>query len=62
MSSDGFCVIYMEGGLLRGCFAINGDVREFAMIKQLIQKRIDLSGKDANLEDPASDVKAILKG
>ena len=62
MSSAGFCVLYMEGGLLRGCLAVNGDVREFAMIKQLIQKRIDLGGKDAELENPAADVKAMLKG
>jgi NADPH-dependent 2,4-dienoyl-CoA reductase/sulfur reductase-like enzyme len=59
MSSDGFSVLYMNGSRLTGCFSINGDVREFAMIKQLIQKRTDLTGKDDQLQNRDCDVKTL---
>jgi NADPH-dependent 2,4-dienoyl-CoA reductase/sulfur reductase-like enzyme len=56
-----FTIIYLKAGRPTAFFAINQPAREYAAIRRLIQTRADLAGREAYLEDPSANLRALLK-
>lgn len=61
LESNSFTVLFLKDDRLRAYFAVNTDKRAFPPMQKLIRQNIDLSGQDAVLADPSSDLKALLK-
>jgi hypothetical protein len=55
-----FTVLYLKDKVLRAYFAVNTGAKEFPALQRLIKQRRDLSGKEAQLQDPAAPVKNLL--
>ena len=56
-----FTVLYMKGGLLTAYFAINTEAREFSVFRRLILMKKDLTGRESELEDPATELRPLLQ-
>ena len=54
-----FTVLYLKQHVLRAYFAINTGAKEFPVLQRLIRQKKDLSGKEAQLQDPASALKGL---
>jgi NADPH-dependent 2,4-dienoyl-CoA reductase/sulfur reductase-like enzyme len=56
-----FTVLYMKDGLLTAYFAVNVEAREFSVFRRLILMKKDLAGREAELEDPATELRPLLQ-
>lgn len=57
---NAFTVLYLKNHVLRAYFAINTGSREFPVLQTLIRRRKDVTGREAQLQDPAFAIKALL--
>src|SRR5579884_1041258 len=55
-----FFLLYLKDHRLTAYFAVNGSSREFPPLQRLIKQKKDLSGKEAQLEDPSIPIKSVL--
>ena len=55
-----FTVLYLKHQALTAYFAINASSKEFPALQRLIRLKKDLTGKEAQLQDPTSAVKQLL--
>lgn len=55
-----FFVLYLKDNALRAYFAINADQRSFPPLQRLIRSATDLSDRLAELQDPTSNLRALL--
>jgi 3-phenylpropionate/trans-cinnamate dioxygenase ferredoxin reductase subunit len=55
-----FTVLYLKGKVLRAYFAVNTGSKEFQILQRLIRQRKDMTGKEAQLQDPNFAVKGLL--
>jgi NADPH-dependent 2,4-dienoyl-CoA reductase/sulfur reductase-like enzyme len=55
-----FSILYLRGGMLTAFYAINASTRELGSLRRLIQTRQPLLGRESELEDPASNLRALL--
>lgn len=60
MEKHPFTVLYLRENRLTAYFAVNTDAKDFIPLKRLIQRKIDLSGKEARLQDPAFSLRDLL--
>lgn len=56
-----FTVLHLKDGVLTSYLAVNGELREFTAWRRLIRSKIDLTGKDAELEDTSFQVRALAR-
>ena len=54
-----FAILYVKDHRLTAYFAINANAKEFPPLQRLIRSKKDLSGKEAQLRDPAINLKSI---
>ncbi len=57
---NSFTVFYLKENLLRAYFAINTGYKELPTFQRMIRRKTDLTGKEAQLQDPAFVVKELL--
>lgn len=57
LRSTTFTVFYLQQGRLTGCFAVNGEPREFALLRKLVQSRANVTGREAVLAQ--GDLKSL---
>ncbi|MDH3215494.1 MAG: hypothetical protein OEN01_04275 [Candidatus Krumholzibacteria bacterium] len=50
----------MRDNTLKAYFAINGNKREFPKLQRLIRRRVDVTGKDEELQNPSFDLKSFF--
>ncbi len=55
-----FTVLYLKQKVLRAYFAVNTGSKEFPILQRLIRQRRDLTGKEAQLQDPTFAIKGLL--
>ncbi|MGH7432312.1 MAG: NAD(P)/FAD-dependent oxidoreductase [Candidatus Methylomirabilales bacterium] len=55
-----FTVLYLKHDVLRAYFAINTSSNEFPALQRLIRLKKDLTGHDAQLQDPTFAIKGLL--
>jgi NADPH-dependent 2,4-dienoyl-CoA reductase/sulfur reductase-like enzyme len=55
-----FSILYLRGGMLTAFFAINASTRDLGSLRRLIQTKQLLLGRESELEDPASNLRALL--
>jgi 3-phenylpropionate/trans-cinnamate dioxygenase ferredoxin reductase subunit len=55
-----FLMMYLKGGTVTAFFAVNVPPREFAVVRQLIRQRKDVSGRESDLEDAAFNLRQLL--
>ena len=55
-----FTILYLKDSVLRAYFAINAGSKEFPPLQRLIRGKKDLTGKEAQLQDPAFAIKGLL--
>ena len=55
-----FTVLYLRQHVLRAYFALNTGSKEFPALQAIIRRKMDLAGKEAQLQDPAFGIKALL--
>lgn len=60
MDDTRFTVLYLKQHRLTAYFSVNGEAREFTMLKKLIKRGVDLSGKGPQLRDAESVLKELL--
>ena len=56
-----FTVLHLKDGVLTSYLAVNGELKEFTTWRRLIRSKIDLTGKDAELEDPSFQVRSLTQ-
>ena len=59
IEAGSFVVLYLKNDLLRAYFAVNTDSREFPALQKLIRRKTPLGGRDADLENPDTDLKTL---
>ena len=59
-NSGSFMSMYAKDGCLTAFFAINTSPREFAVIRRLIQTHATIAGMEAQLQDPAFNLRSLL--
>ncbi len=60
MEDRSFTVLYLKQQALRAYFAINASAKDLPLLQRLIRQKRDLSGKEAQLQDPAVPIKSLL--
>lgn len=55
-----FTVLYLKQHVLTAYFAINTGSKDFPALQTLIRRKQDLSGKEAQLQDPTFGIKGLL--
>jgi NADPH-dependent 2,4-dienoyl-CoA reductase/sulfur reductase-like enzyme len=55
-----FTVLYTKQNRLMAYFAINTSAKEFPVFQRLIRRKTDLTGKEAQLQDPTFAIKGLL--
>ena len=55
-----FSVLYLKDNRLNAHFSVNLKRKQFSPLQKLIEKKIDLAGKDDSLRDPAFDIATLL--
>ncbi len=55
-----FTVLYLKQHVLSAYFAINTSSKEFPILQRLIRQKKDLTGKEAQLQDPTFALKGLL--
>ncbi len=59
LETNSFSVIYLSGAAMTGCLAVNPDMREFGAMRSIMQKKIDVTGRDDELQDTGFDLKSV---
>jgi len=57
---ESFTVLYLKQHVLVAYFAINTNYKEFPTLQRLIRTKKDLTGKEAELQDPTFAIKGLL--
>jgi 3-phenylpropionate/trans-cinnamate dioxygenase ferredoxin reductase component len=60
LKSGSFMSIYAKDGCLTAFFAVNTPPREFAVVRRLIQTHKQIGGDEAQLQDPAFELRDLL--
>lgn len=60
MADHTFILLFLKNHVLTAYFAVNTNAREFRTYQRMIQQKIDLSGKEAQLQDTTVVVKDLL--
>lgn len=60
MEDNTFTLLYFRNNILTAYFAVNTNSREYPKLQKLIRRRVDLGGKDAELQDPSFELKDLL--
>jgi len=60
LQDKSFTVLYLKQKVLRAYFAVNAGSKEFPILQRLIRQRKDLTGKEAQLQDPTFAMKGLL--
>jgi 3-phenylpropionate/trans-cinnamate dioxygenase ferredoxin reductase subunit len=60
MEEKSFAVLYLKGGRLTAYFAVNTPRKQYRLLGKLIELKKDLAGREAELQDPASDLQKLL--
>ncbi|MBI4551921.1 MAG: FAD-dependent oxidoreductase [Candidatus Latescibacteria bacterium] len=60
MEDNSFIALYLKQHVLMAYFAINTNAREFIPLQRLIRRKVDLSGKETQLQDPTVALKGLL--
>ena len=55
-----FSILYLRGGALTAFFAINASARDLGSLRRLIQMKQPLSGRESELQDPASNLRSLF--
>jgi len=55
-----FTALYLKEKVLKAYFAINTRSKEFPSLQRLIKQKKDLTGKEAQLQDPSVPIKSLL--
>lgn len=55
-----FTALYLKKKVLKAYFAINTSAKEFPSLQRLIKHKKDLTGKEAQLQDPSVPIKSLL--
>jgi NADPH-dependent 2,4-dienoyl-CoA reductase/sulfur reductase-like enzyme len=55
-----FTVLYLKRSVLTAYFAVNTSSKEFPALQDLIRRKQDLTGKEAQLQDPVFGIKGLL--
>ena len=55
-----FTVLYLKENVLKPYFAINTGAKEFPSLQRLIKNKKDLTGKEAQLQNPSVLIKSLL--
>ncbi len=56
-----FTVLHLKNGALTSYLAVNGELREFTAWRRMIRSKIDLSDKEAELQDPEFQVRSLAR-
>ena len=59
MEDRSFAIFYLRDGLLKAYFAVNYKKKQYVPLQKLIEKRVSLADKEAQLQDPAFDVATL---
>lgn len=54
-----FMILYLKGGRVTAFFSINTPAREYSTVRRMIQNKKDVTGKEAALQDPTSNLRSI---
>jgi len=57
---NAFIVLYVKQGILRAYLAINASQREFPPLQRMIRRKVELSAKVAQLQDPGVELRSLL--
>ena len=57
-----FAVLYLRDGVVSAFFSVNLKKKQFQPLQKLIEKRVDVRGKEKQLQDPAFDVLSLTAG
>ena len=60
MSNKGFSVLYLKDNRLMAHFTVNLKRKQYGPLNKLIEKKVDLAGKEAQLQDAGFDLNAFL--
>ncbi len=60
MTDASFALLYLRGGRLTAYYAVNYKRKQYLVLQKLIKARVNLSGREAQLQDPALDPAALL--
>lgn len=60
LEAKSFMILYLKQKILTAYFAINTGSRDFPALQKLIRQKKNLTGKEAQLQDPAFPVKQLL--
>ena len=55
-----FMILYLRGGRVTSFFAINTPSREYSVVRRLIQKRTDLTGRELQLQDTGVSLRGFF--
>ena len=59
-SDKSFAMLYLTAGRLAAYYAVNYKRKQYLPLQKLITSRLDLAGREAQLQDPAFDVSTLL--
>ncbi|HLE82201.1 MAG TPA: FAD-dependent oxidoreductase [Dehalococcoidia bacterium] len=60
LAENAFIVLYVKLGILRAYLAINASQREFPPLQRMIRRKVDLSAKAAQIQDPGVELRSLL--
>ena len=60
LAENAFIVLYVKLGILRAYLAINASQREFPPLQRMIRRKVDLSAKVSQLQDPGVELRSLL--
>ncbi len=60
LQDKSFTILYLKQKVLKAYFAVNTGSKEFPTLQRLIRQKKDLTGKEAQLQDPAFSLKQLL--
>ncbi|MGH7229854.1 MAG: NAD(P)/FAD-dependent oxidoreductase [Nitrospiraceae bacterium] len=55
-----FMILYLKQHALHAYFAVNASAKDFPPLQRLIRQKKNLSGKEAQLQDPAISIKSLF--
>jgi 3-phenylpropionate/trans-cinnamate dioxygenase ferredoxin reductase subunit len=55
-----FMILYLRGGKVTSFFAINTPSREYSVVRRMIQKATDLTGRERQLQDVGVGLRSLL--
>ncbi|MDP3174237.1 MAG: FAD-dependent oxidoreductase [Phenylobacterium sp.] len=60
LADNSFMIMYLKEGRVTAFFAINTPAREYSIVRRMIMKKTDLTGREAQLADPAVGLRSLL--